>query len=132
MNDTRIVEVLLREVPDLLLAYRFGSTVTGDTHSESDLDIAVLSSRPIPTGRLFEVSGRLEQEGGIRVDLVDLLEAPTVLRMQVVSTGRVIAVRDEAARATFENRTFSQYARLNEERRAIVAQVLRDKSVHGG
>ena len=131
MNDRQLSELLLREIPDLLVAYRFGSTVTGATHAGSDVDLAVLAPRPLEGERRFEIAGKLEAELRRGVDLVDLRAAPTVLRMQVMTTGTVIVVQDERARTEFENLTFSQYVRLNEERRAIVEQVLRERSVHG-
>ena len=131
MDDRLLSELLLREIPDLLVAYRFGSTVTGATHAGSDVDLAVLAPRPLPAERRFEIAGRLEAELRRAVDLVDLRAAPTVLRMQVLSAGTVIVVQDEKARAEFEDLIFSQYVRLNEERRAIVEQVLRERSVHG-
>lgn len=131
MNDRQLSELLLREIPDLLVAYRFGSTVTGATHAGSDVDLAVLAPGPLEGERRFEIAGKLEAELRRGVDLVDLRAAPTVLRMQVMTTGTVIVVQDERARTEFENLTFSQYVRLNEERRAIVEQVLREKSVHG-
>ena len=131
MDDRQLSELLLREIPDLLVAYRFGSTVTGATHAGSDVDLAVLAPRPLEGERRFEIAGKLEAELRRGVDLVDLRAAPTVLRMQVMTTGTVIVVQDERARTEFENLTFSQYVRLNEERRAIVEQVLRERSVHG-
>ena len=132
MDDRQISELLLREIPDLLVAYRFGSTVTGATHAGSDVDLAVLAPRPLEGERRFEIAGKLEAELRRGVDLVDLRAAPTVLRMQVMTTGTVIVVQDEKARTEFEDLTFSQFVRLNEERRAIVEQVLRERSVHGG
>ena len=131
MDDRQLSELLLREIPGLLVAYRFGSTVTGATHAGSDVDLAVLAPRPLEGERRFEIAGKLEAELRRGVDLVDLRAAPTVLRMQVMTTGTVIVVQDERARTEFENLTFSQYVRLNEERRAIVEQVLRERSVHG-
>ena len=52
--------------------------------------------------------------------LVDLRAASTVLRMQVVANSRLLFDRDPAARERFEDYVFASYARLNEERRAIV------------
>ncbi len=132
MDDRQLSQLLLEEIPDLLVAYCFGSTVTGATHAGSDVDLAVLTPRPLEGERRFEIAGRLEAELRRGVDLVDLRAAPTVLRMQVISTGTVIVVQDEKARVEFEDLTYSQYARFNEERRAIVEQVLRERSVHGG
>ena len=45
---------------------------------------------------------------------VDLRNASTVMRMQVISTGRRLATYDALAQEAFEDHTYSAYARLNE------------------
>jgi hypothetical protein len=54
------------------------------------------------------------------------------MRMQVISTGSLLAAFDPAAQERFEDLTYSAYARLNEERREILEQVRREGRVHGG
>ena len=53
------------------------------------------------------------------------------MRMQVIAHGRPLAGFDNAAQARFEDYTYSSYARLNEERRAILEQVRREGTIHG-
>ena len=65
------------------------------------------------------------------VDLVDLRAASTVMRMQVISHAIVLAAFDPAEQARFETYVYSSYARLNEERKAILAQVAREGTIHG-
>jgi uncharacterized protein len=65
------------------------------------------------------------------VDIVDLRSASTVMRMQVISTGECLASPDEAARREFEMYTYSDYARLNEERREILKRVSASGLVYG-
>jgi hypothetical protein len=65
------------------------------------------------------------------MDLVDLRAASTVMRMQVVAHGVVLAVFDVPEQERFEMYVYSSYARLNEERQAIVEQVVRDGTVYG-
>ena len=124
---------MIREaVPDVVAVYRFGSTVSGTTHRESDVDLAFLAQVPFDAVRRFELQERLAVELRRNVDLVDLRSASTVMRMQVVSTGEAIAVFDQSEKDRFETHVYSSYARLNEERRAILKQVLREGTVHGG
>lgn len=80
----------------------------------------------------FEVQERLAARLHRDIDLVDLTTASTVLRMQVVSLGRAIRVSDSRRQGQFEDLVFSQYARLNEERREILERVEREGSVYGG
>ena len=81
---------------------------------------------------MFDAKVRLEETAQTTIDLVDLLTANTVLRMQVISRGVPIVVREERTRAQFEDYVFSSYARLNEERRGIIERIRREGTVHGG
>ena len=53
------------------------------------------------------------------------------MRMQVVSTGAIIHVSDKYELDVFETYVFSSYARLNEERRAILEAVQQRGRVYG-
>ena len=64
------------------------------------------------------------------VDLVDLRTASTVIRMQVLSTGTCLVSQDESTRREFEMYAYSNYARLNEERREIVKGSIKRGLVH--
>jgi len=131
MTDADIVAFLRQALPGLVAVYRFGSTVDGQTHAASDVDLAVLCNAPLEPFARFDLQERLAVRAGCDVDLVDLRRASTVMRMQVVSSGVLLAAFDLAAREAFEDLTYSAYARLNEERRAILEQVRRDGRVHG-
>lgn len=123
---------IIREVvPDVVAVYRFGSTVGGQNHAESDVDLAFLPRAPLDPLRRFELQERIAVVLRRNVDLVDLRAVSTVMQMQVVSTGETLAVFDQTERERFEMYVYSSYARLNEERKAILEQVLREGTVHG-
>lgn len=128
---SQIVQRLREEVPEVLVVYLFGSAVAGGRHEESDLDVALLADAPLDRMRRWELQQELAVELGQSVDLIDLLRVPTVLRMQVVSTGQVLWSGDENERAKFEMDVYSSYARLNEERREILEQIRREGRVLG-
>lgn len=132
MSDEDIVRSLREEVPGLAAVYRFGSSVDGGERRDSDVDIAYLAGPALDSLRRFSIQERLALRLHRDVDLVDLGRASTVMRMQVVSHGRLLFDQDPAARGAFEDYVFSAYARLNEERRAILQQIARDGSVYGG
>ena len=132
IDDPSLAALLEEELPGLVAAYRFGSTVTGDERPDSDVDVAVLGPRPLAASERLRLAARIADLVHRDVDLVDLLRASTVLRMQVVSRGVAMSLGDEAARGAFEDRVFSDYARLNEERRAILEQIAREGTIHGG
>mgnify|MGYP006270456353 FL=1 len=47
-DRNQIVTLIQAVVPDVRAVYRFGSSGTGATHAESDLDLAVLPPVPLP------------------------------------------------------------------------------------
>ena len=68
---------------------------------------------------------------GRDVDLVDLRAASSVLRVQVLRDAQLLFESDPNARALFEATVLSSYARLNEERRGIIEDVMRSGRIYG-
>lgn len=126
-----LVDSLRKEFPRLLAVYRFGSFGTGYERPASDLDLAVYAGRPLPAVQLWRKAQDLASEVGRDVDLVDLASASAVMRAQVIHGGGRIYCADEVACETFEDYVYSSYARLNEERRGILQDVLRRGNVYG-
>jgi uncharacterized protein len=116
----------------LVALYAFGSQVSGQTHSGSDIDLAVLIDEPLSGAGALELEAELAELLGAEVDVVDLRRAPTVLQAQVVSEGERFLSTDPAEAARFETFVFSSYSRLNEERREILDDIFARGSVYGG
>ncbi|MDX9710022.1 MAG: nucleotidyltransferase domain-containing protein [Trichloromonas sp.] len=129
--EVKLVQALRSFFPDLLAVYRFGSWQTPAERPASDIDLAVLPARPLDNVHRWEVAQRLSALAGRNVDLVDLLAASTVLRMQVVGHGVCLFRADENAVATFEDMVFSAYCRFNLERREILEDIRRRGNVYG-
>ena len=85
------LDLLVRLVPDAAAVYLFGSHAAGTATPGSDLDLAVVATRPLGTVERFDVQERLAATLGRDVDLVDLHSASTVMQARVVSTGRCVA-----------------------------------------
>jgi predicted nucleotidyltransferase len=118
-------------VPDLIAVYQFGSTVQGGTHEDSDLDLAILPPRPLDNRDRWDLQETLAVELRRDVDLVDLRAATTVMQVQVVSRGSVLAEWDRTAREQFEMQVYSAYALLNEERAGILDDVRARGRIYG-
>ncbi len=131
-ESRRIVEILIEEIEELAAVYRFGSTARGAGREGSDVDIALLAPELLDPAKHFSLQEDLAAALRKDVDLIDLRAAPTVLRMQVVSRGTVIADLNPQARSSFETYVFADYARLNEERREILERVAREGRVYAG
>ena len=130
-TDAIIARILRAAIPGLQAAYRFGSTVSRETHAKSDVDVAFIAAEPLSVERCWEVAGDLAAELARDVDLIDLRRASTVMRVQVLQGALTIADDDPTARAWFEMLSLSDYARLNEERRGILEDVKERGRVYG-
>ena len=118
-------------LPGLIALYSFGSQSRAAARPDSDVDLAVLASTPIPELRRFALAQELAMQLHRDVDLVDLRCASTVMRMQVLSTGVCLNAPDEPARQEFEMYAYADYARLNEERREVLKGIAHRGLVYG-
>ncbi len=130
--DLEPAVALIREsLPGVQAIYVFGSRARGAERGDSDLDLAALAPERLAPEARWELQERLARRLRIDVHLVDLRSATTVMQKQVVATGRVLFGHDEPARRAFEGLALSRYARLNEERREILARVAAEGRIHG-
>lgn len=129
--ENRVVQHLLGALPGCQAIYRFGSWRTEAERPDSDIDLAVLPPERLEPIRRWELAQALASLAGRDVDLVDLLAASTVLRIQIVAHGERLHACDLPAVERFEDMVYSSYARLNEERREILADVRQRGSVYG-
>ena len=106
---------------DCAVIYLFGSRALGSHRPDSDADIAFLPASPLDPWACFELANRMSEKLGVEVDLVDLKTASTVLAKEVVAKGIPLSISNPYLHQTFEMYTLSDYARLNEERREIIA-----------
>jgi hypothetical protein len=82
----RIVLAGLRDLG--VRVFLFGSRARGDARATSDIDVALLSARPIPRGTLAAIREALEESRvPFRVDLVDLAAAGAELREHALREG---------------------------------------------
>lgn len=106
--DSLIIKILLEAVPGCQAIYRFGSWGTEAQRPDSDIDIAILPPEKMDSVQRWELAQVLAAKLGRDVDLVDLLSASTVMRMQVVAHGERIHAADFNAAEVFEDMVFFQ------------------------
>ncbi len=119
------VATLCETIPGLLAVYRFGSAGSVYQRDQSDIDLAFLADQPLADTHRWQLAQDLAALLGRDVDLVDLRRSSTVMQMQVVARGERVYCADRQAVDLFEDLVFGFYARLNEERRAILEDVRR-------
>lgn len=117
-------------VPDLCWLALFGSTARGDATPASDVDVAMLAPAPVPSALVWRLRGDLEEALGRDVHLIDLRSASTVLRSQVLADAQVLYASGDAGSEAYLDFVLSDYARLNEERAAILQDISKRGRVH--
>jgi predicted nucleotidyltransferase len=119
----RLGDIVRARVPDVIAIYAFGSRARGDALEGSDYDLAVLARTPLQPVERWKIQEDVAAVARANVDLVDLRRASTVLCIQVLKDGIVLVDAAPSERELFEASTLSAYARLNEERRGILADI---------
>jgi predicted nucleotidyltransferase len=98
LNLERLKEVVVKASgkTDCLYALMFGSHARGDARVYSDLDIAVMfKSSEDCVGKALEIAFDIEEEIGVRVEVVPLNEADTILRFEAYSQGKLLYCVDK-------------------------------------
>jgi predicted nucleotidyltransferase len=131
LERERVVAEIRRAVPSASAVYVFGSVAAGTATPSSDLDLAVLAQAPLPAEARWQLAQTLAIELRRDVDLVDLRQASTVLRVQVLGSSQLLFEGDIAKREAFEAVALGAYARLNEERRGILEDIRQRGRVYG-
>jgi len=109
----------LREQPDIIAAYLFGSRATQRIHPRSDVDIAVLldeAALPQEKGwggplmsRRLDLIAEAESFADCEVDLITLNNAPPLLSFEVLRKGRLLYEGNRSGRIEFEVRAGKIY-----------------------
>jgi len=130
MNSTHlplveIQKIIFQKIDFVEGVYLFGSFSTNNATPQSDLDLAVLASKPISPIQSFEIAQEIVQHVRREVDLIDLRNANTVMQFQIVYKGIRFVTQSFAVCEAFEDFVFKSYARLNEERMDILNDISR-------
>jgi predicted nucleotidyltransferase len=130
IEKIKIIKKDLVKALDPSLIYIFGSISKDKVRKDSDIDIAILTDRQIDEYKLFILSQKLADVLKREVDLVDLNKASTVLKVQIIKTGKLIYNSDNLRKMYFQMRAMRDYALLNEERMEIINKI-KSRSLRG-
>ena len=119
-TEILITEFLKTHIPELVAIYIFGSLADNSDTPESDIDIAFLTFQKISAVDKWKIQEELASKLNQDVDLIDLKDATTILRTEVVEKGKLIFSGDSYQVNHFEMITYSMYADLNESRQEIL------------
>jgi predicted nucleotidyltransferase len=125
-----IVSTLKQEIPMLQALYLFGSQKDGSATISSDVDVAYLTSKPLGSVERWELSQKVASFLSRDIDLIELSTTNTIFRYQILSTAERI-YGDGYEVESFETLAYSFYLRFQEERKPIVDEIMKNKSVLG-
>ena len=129
--DSAIVAALREDLPGLQAVYRYGSAGGPYERADSDIDIAFLADRPLAFKERLTLAVKLMRITERDVDLNDMHTLPLGLRVQIALNGKRIYAAHTAEAEEYDSRTLSDYVRLNEERREILADIAQRGSIYG-
>jgi hypothetical protein len=104
---------VLAALPEVQLAYLFGSHAHGRAGAESDIDLGIQVTREAAMhahatlARIFDRLGRAAPSD--RLDLVLLNDAPSLLRHRILTNGKLLFAREPEARLRFATRAIRDY-----------------------
>ncbi len=129
VDEEQIAQVM-KETPEVIAAYLFGSAARGETDHFSDVDVAVFLEDDLPKERRWDIEGRLLDQlfrivGQDKADVVDLKTAPLWFQRVVITTGRVIYERDRKKREAYERQVLQQQEADEGQRRKTEEMQLR-------
>ena len=112
--------------------YLHGSWGTKWEREASDIDLAVLAEARLSLeerSAIFREVYRI-YGGEKEIDVAELFHANCVFSAQVITKGERILVFDRDAAERFEMIVLAKYARLNEERTGIIADIQRRGTIY--
>ncbi len=116
-----------RDKEEVLLAFIFGSAVSGRLTKKSDVDIAVLFSNAPDFSNVLKIINDVSEAIGREVDLVVLNNSSPVIRMQVLKNGKLIKSKDDAIHNNFFVRAVKEYDDLKYVRKEAEINILRGR-----
>ena len=81
---------IFQQFPEIQAVYQFGSSVTGKTHNESDLDLGIFTQASLSPTQKLDLQAAVVREGFDQVDLVYLEYDDIVLMHEVVKHNRIV------------------------------------------
>ncbi|MBK7586102.1 MAG: nucleotidyltransferase domain-containing protein [Myxococcales bacterium] len=118
MDLVQHLQQLLAEEPRVELALLFGSHASGRATSASDVDLGVRFAPGLCPTERRSLANRLERGLCAPLDLIDLDDAPPLLRMEMARAGVVVKEVKPGSWVSFRARAmldwwdFAPYARL--------------------
>jgi predicted nucleotidyltransferase len=107
--NLNLLPEIFRKYPEILAVYLFGSTASGKTHRESDLDLAILPRSAAIREKRLDLLADLARAGFNEVDLVFLDTDDLVLKYEAVRQNQVVYQAEDFDRGSTYSKIIRQY-----------------------
>ena len=131
ITDSDILAAVREALPGVRRVYLFGSRAVGEEWPDSDLDLAVVLDGPADSVSLWMAGEDIASRLDVDVDLIDLLKADTVLKHQIVTNGKLLFTNDPVEAERYEIFILNDMMELNEARRPLIADIMREGRLNG-
>jgi predicted nucleotidyltransferase len=108
-RDLELLTDVFRRYTDIQAVYLFGSSVSGDIHPESDLDLAIVSKRESLREQRLDILTDLARNGFCNVDLVFMDAADIVLKYEAIRQNRLVYQTEDFDRGATYSKIVRQY-----------------------
>jgi predicted nucleotidyltransferase len=107
--DLKLLGDIFKRYPDVQAVYLFGSSASGHTRADSDLDLAVVPRHPKAHSRKLDLLTDLARAGFCDVDLVFLDTDDVVLKYEAVRQNKLVYHREDFDRGAFYSQIVRKY-----------------------
>lgn len=107
--DLKILPQVFEKYPDIQAVYLFGSVAGGNTHAESDIDLAIVPRDNTLRSKKLDILADLTKNGFNSIDLVFLDTHDVIIRFEAVRQNNLIYCRPNFDANSFYSLTVRQY-----------------------
>lgn len=126
--EKKLLNNVFEKYPAVQAVYLFGSVVAGNTHPESDIDLAVVSNDKRLRNQKLSILADLTRNGFCNVDLVFIDSDDLVLQYEAVRNNIVVYQTPEFEKGAVYSRIVRQYldfcTHLSVQRKAYKRRIL--------
>jgi predicted nucleotidyltransferase len=107
--DLKILSQVFEKYPDIQAVYLFGSVASGNTHAESDIDLAIVPRDNTLRSKKLDILADLTKNGFNSIDLVFLDTHNLIIQFEAVRQNNLIYCHPNFDANSFYSLTLRQY-----------------------
>lgn len=126
----KIKETILAKI-DCEAILLFGSCARGTQNEESDIDIAIKSTKEVSKKEIFNLRLELEETVKNDIDLINLDTINDDFRYEILMNGKILYCQNQLKFELYKLDMYQEYFDLNESRQAIIERIKSGGKIYG-